>query len=592
MTQDPWPNLASLFFEQVAQHADRPFLWSKHDGAYRPQTWAQIAGEVKAASRGLRDLGVEPGDRVMLVAENRPNWVVADLAIIAAGAITVPAYTTNTEALHEHILTDSGAKTAIVSTAALAKPLLHAAQKAGAAHIVAMEEVDAPAGLEVVTWHALKDRGAAMPDDVESVAAAIERTQHACFIYTSGTGGLPKGVMLSHHAILSNIRSIRIAFEPILSGVETFLSFLPLSHSYEHTCGLYFPISIGAEVYYAEGVDTLVSDMPEVRPTIMTCVPRLYEVMRQRILAGVKRQPPKKQQLFQRTLDLGLKKLDPDARLSFYDRLMDRILDKLVRDKARDRFGGRLKAMVSGGAPLNPDVGTFFTALGIRLLQGYGQTESAPVVSCNPPGEVKMHTVGIPLPEVEVKIADDGEILVRGGLVMDGYWNDPETTAEALRDGWLHTGDIGRFDDEGYLMITDRKKDIIVNSGGDNVAPQRVEGILTLQPEIAQAMAVGDKRAHLVALLVPDDTFIHDFAKSNGIKADLATLAQDKDFHGALRAAVDRANRQLAQIEKVKRFIIADEPFSVANNQMTPTMKVRRHVVTEVYGERLDALYA
>ena len=501
-----------------------------------PQTWAQIADEVKAVSRGLRDLGVQPGDRVMLVAENRPNWVVADLAIIAAGAITVPAYTTNTEALHEHILTDSGAKTAIVSTATLAKPLLPAAQKAGATHIVAMEDVDTPSGLETTTWQALKDRGNAMPDDVEAVAAAIERSQHACFIYTSGTGGLPKGVMLSHHAILSNIRSIRIAFAPILSGIETFLSFLPLSHSYEHTCGLYFPISIGSEIYYAEGADTLVSNMPEVRPTIMTCVPRLYEVMRQRILAGAKREGGKKQQLFNRTLDLGLKKLEPGARLSLYERLMDWMLDKLVRNKVRQRFGGRLKALVSGGAPLNPDVGHFFTALGIRLLQGYGQTESAPVVSCNPAGRVKMATVGPPLPEVEVKIAADGEILVKGGLVMDGYWNDPETTAEALRDGWLHTGDIGRFDDEGYLLITDRKKDIIVNSGGDNLAPQRVEGVLALQPEIAQAMVIGDKRPYLVGLLVPDDSFIHDYAKKTGVKPDLAVLAQDKDFNAAVRA--------------------------------------------------------
>jgi long-chain acyl-CoA synthetase len=591
MTQDPWPNLAVMFFEQAAHHADRPFLWSKHDDLYRPQTWGELAREVKLVSSGLRALGVGPGDRVMLISENRPNWVVADLAIVAAGAVNVPAYTTNTEALNEHILSDSGAKIAIVSTAALAKHLLPAALRAGATHVVAMEPVEAPAGLEVVSWQALKDLGAERPDDVEQVAAAIGRAQHACFIYTSGTGGLPKGVMLSHHAILSNIRSIRLGFQPILAGVETFLSFLPLSHSYEHTCGLYFPISIGAEIYYAEGADTLVANMPEARPTIITCVPRLYEVMRQRILAGVKRDKPKKQQLFHRTLELGLKKLEPDARLSFYERTMDWVLEKLVRDKVRQRFGGRLKALVSGGAPLNPDVGEFFTALGVTLLQGYGQTESAPVVSCNPPGRVKMATVGLPLPEVRVKIAADGEILVKGGLVMDGYWNNPETTAEALRDGWLHTGDIGCFDEDGYLLITDRKKDIIVNSGGDNVAPQRVEGVLTLEPEIAQAMVIGDQRPYLVGLLVPDAAFIHDFAKQHGVKPDLAVLAQDKDFNAALRAAVERSNQQLSQTEKVKRFMIATESFSVANGQMTPTLKVRRHVVKQAYGERLDALY-
>ncbi|MEM7122468.1 MAG: AMP-dependent synthetase/ligase [Pseudomonadota bacterium] len=591
MAQDPWPNLASLFFEQAAKLGDRPFMWSKHDGQYRPQTWTEVADEVKAVSRGLRALGVKPGHRVMLVSENRPNWVVADLAIMAAGAITVPAYTTNTEALHEHIITDSGAKVAIVSTAALAARLLPAAKTTGAAHVVAMEPVEPHDGIDVMTWEALKERGEAEPDDVEEVAATVERGHPACFIYTSGTGGLPKGVILSHHALLSNIRSIRIAFEPILSGTEIFLSFLPLSHSYEHTCGFLFPISIGAEIYYAEGADTLTNNMVEVSPTIMTCVPRLYEVMRQRILAGVARQGGSKEKLFNKTLTLGLKKVDPEQSLGLGEKLTDMLMERLVREKVRQRFGGRLKAMVSGGAPLNPDVGKFFNALGVTLLQGYGQTESAPVVSCNPPGGVKMHTVGTALPEVEVKIADDGEILVRGGLVMDGYWNNPETTAETIQDGWLHTGDIGVIDADGYLQITDRKKDIIVNSGGDNLAPQRVEGILTLEPEIAQAMVVGDKRPHLVALLVPDEAFIKDYAKAEGAKRDLAALADDKGLHAALRDAVDRANQKLSQIEKVKRYMVAAEPFTVENNQMTPTLKVRRHVVKDIYGDRLEALY-
>ena len=591
MTQDPWPNLVTMFFEQAAKHAAQPFMWSKHDDQYRPQTWSAVADEVKAVSRGLRALGVKPGDRVMLVSENRPNWVVADLAIMAAGAITVPAYTTNTEALHEHIITDSGARVAIVSTAPLADRLLPAAKRTGAAHVVTMEPVAAQDGVDVMTWDALKEKGEAQPDDVEEVAATVERGHPACFIYTSGTGGLPKGVILSHHALLSNIRSIRIAFEPILSGTEIFLSFLPLSHSYEHTCGFLFPISIGAEIYYAEGADTLTNNMVEVRPTIMTCVPRLYEVMRQRILAGVARQGGSKEKLFNKTLALGLKKVDPEQGLGLGEKLTDMLMERLVREKVRQRFGGRLKAMVSGGAPLNPDVGKFFNALGVTLLQGYGQTESAPVVSCNPPGGVKMHTVGTPLPEVEVKIADDGEILVKGGLVMDGYWNNPETTAETIQDGWLHTGDIGVIDKDGYLQITDRKKDIIVNSGGDNLAPQRVEGILTLEPEIAQAMVVGDKRPHLVALLVPDEAFIKDYAKRAGAARDLTVLADDKGFHGALRDAVDRANQKLSQIEKVKRYMVAAEPFTVENNQMTPTLKVRRHVVKDIYGDRLEALY-
>ncbi|MBT6204407.1 MAG: long-chain fatty acid--CoA ligase, partial [Rhodospirillaceae bacterium] len=546
--------------------------------------------EVRALSAGLRETGVESGDRVVLVAENGTNWVIADLAIIAAGAITVPAYTTNTEALHEHVLNDSGARLAIVSTAALAKRLLPACTKAGTPTVIAIDEVPASNGVEVVAWSDILVRGAESAGGVEARAAEVGRKDTACFIYTSGTGGMPKGVILSHHAVLSNIESIYLAYKPLLSGIDTFLSFLPLSHSYEHTAGLYFPISIGAEIYYAEGADTLINNMPEARPTIMTCVPRLYEVMRQRILAGVNRQGGKKKQFFERAVTLGTKRINGE-RLSLIERVQDRVLDKLVRSKVRERFGGRLNALVSGGAPLNPDVGLFFSSLGLTLLQGYGQTESAPVVSCNLPDRIKMDTVGHPLPGVEVRIADDGEILVRGGLLMDGYWNNPETTAETIKDGWLHTGDIGEFDSNGYLKITDRKKDLIVNSGGDNIAPQRVEGILNLEPEIAQAVVVGDRRPYLAALIVPDDAYLVEFAKRHNLSPRLINVTDEPALLSEIRAAVDRANQTLSAIEKVKRVMIASEAFTVDNGQMTPTMKVRRHAVKEVYGTALDSLY-
>jgi long-chain acyl-CoA synthetase len=591
MTYDDWPNLASMFFYAAGKHPDRPFLWSKRDGAYQPQSWAAVARQVRELSAGLTALGLEKGDRVMLVSENRPDWVVADLAVMAAGGISVPAYTTNTVALHEHILTDSGAKLAIVSNPALAERLLPACATRGVKTVVSIEEVPAAEGVRVVGWDDAMTLGRDGAGGVDARASDVTRRDTACFIYTSGTGGLPKGVVLSHHAILSNIKSIYLGFKPLLSGVETFLSFLPLSHSYEHTCGLYFPISIGAEVYYAEGADTLITNMPEARPTIMTCVPRLYEVMRQRILAGVNREPEKKRKFFEKAVELGTKRLH-NERLSLLERLQDRVLDKLVRDKVRGRFGGRLKALVSGGAPLNPDVGTFFSALGLTLLQGYGQTESAPVVSCNLPDHIKMAAVGRPLPEVEVRLAEDGEILVRGGLLMDGYWNDPEATAEAIKDGWLHTGDIGVFDEDGHLAITDRKKDLIVNSGGDNIAPQRVEGILNLEPEIAQSMVVGDKKPYLAALIVPDESYLVEFAKRHNLSSPrLLHLADEPELLRKIRAAVDRANVQLSAIEKVKRVLIASEAFTVDNGQMTPTMKVRRHAVKEVYGAALDGLF-
>ncbi|MBT7647442.1 MAG: long-chain fatty acid--CoA ligase, partial [Rhodospirillaceae bacterium] len=456
--------------------------------------------------------------------------------------------------------------------------------------VIAIDEVPASNGVEVVAWSDILVRGAESAGGVEARAAEVGRKDTACFIYTSGTGGMPKGVILSHHAVLSNIESIYLAYKPLLSGIDTFLSFLPLSHSYEHTAGLYFPISIGAEIYYAEGADTLINNMPEARPTIMTCVPRLYEVMRQRILAGVNRQGGKKKQFFERAVTLGTKRINGE-RLSLIERVQDRVLDKLVRSKVRERFGGRLNALVSGGAPLNPDVGLFFSSLGLTLLQGYGQTESAPVVSCNLPDRIKMDTVGHPLPGVEVRIADDGEILVRGGLLMDGYWNNPETTAETIKDGWLHTGDIGEFDSNGYLKITDRKKDLIVNSGGDNIAPQRVEGILNLEPEIAQAVVVGDRRPYLAALIVPDDAYLVEFAKRHNLSPRLINVTDEPALLSEIRAAVDRANQTLSAIEKVKRVMIASEAFTVDNGQMTPTMKVRRHAVKEVYGTALDSLY-
>src|SRR5205823_5568235 len=326
------------------------------------------------------------------------------------------------------------------------------------------------------------DTGAAQPDPVAQRVDALAPDDIACIIYTSGTGGAPKGVMLSHRNILANCRGAYRLLEMLGFGEEVFLSFLPLSHSYEHTAGMFFPISIGAEIYFAEGADTLAANLLEARPTIMTAVPRLYETMHQRIRLGIQRERGLKRRLFERAVAIGRKRLD-DTPLSFGDRMLDPVLDRLVRDKVRARFGGRLKAIISGGAPLNPEIGGFFVALGVELLQGYGQSEAAPVICCNPPGRIKIDTVGPPVDGVEVRIAEDGEILVAGDNVMKGYWGAPEETARTLVDGWLHTGDVGHLDADGYLTITDRKRDFIKNSGGDMISPARVEGALTLAPE-------------------------------------------------------------------------------------------------------------
>jgi long-chain acyl-CoA synthetase len=331
--------------------------------------------------------------------------------------------------------------------------------------------------------------------------------------------------------------------------------------------------------------------MAEARPTIMTAVPRLYELMHARITKGVKVTGGLKQKLFMKAVELGTKKYENPKSLTLHEKIIDTIVDKLVRDKVRANFGGRLKVLASGGAPLNRDIGIFFTALGLKLLQGYGQTESAPVISLNPLNKVKMETVGPPIPDTEVKIADDGEILVRGDLLMKGYWDNQDATNEAIKDGWLYTGDIGHMDNEKYIQITDRKKDIIVNSGGDNISPQRIEGFLTLEPEIAQAMVYGDKKPHIVAIIVPDQEFAEEWANSTGNSIKLADIIIHDDFRRVINEALDRANKHLSVIEKVRRLTMTTEEFTVDNEMMTPTLKVRRHVIKETYMDQLESLY-
>ncbi|MFN0042724.1 MAG: AMP-dependent synthetase/ligase [Alphaproteobacteria bacterium] len=590
---DRCPNLVRMFLDSAAKAGEKPFLWAKRDGAWQAISFAEAAAQMNTLSRALRALGVTPGDRVCLVAENRPEWAIADIAIMAAGGVAVPAYVTNTTADHLHILTNSGAKIAIVSRASYLQRLMPAAMRAPAlSHIIAIESPSAApqGGPAVLSWEGAMALGRHAPDGGAEWAAAIGRTDPACIIYTSGTGGVPKGVVLSHGAIIANCKgAYHLLLELGLSD-EVFLCFLPLSHSYEHTAGLHFPISIGAQIYYAESVEQLGANMVEVRPTIMTAVPRLYESMHARIARDVQRAGGIKEKLFRQAIRLGRKRYDKGA-LGPLDAMIDKIADILVRTKVRARFGGRLKALVSGGAPLNVEIGLFFHALGLRLLQGYGQTESAPVVSCNPPRKVKMHTVGPPVRDVEVRIAEDGEILVRGELVMLGYWGDKTATDATIRDGWLHTGDIGRIDSDGYIEITDRKKDIIVNSGGDNLSPARVEGFLTLQPEFAQAMVYGDKRPHLVGIVVPNREFAEHWAGARGKSKELAALVKDQEFQAALHAAIERVNADLSAIERVRRVHVATEPFSVDNAMLTPTLKIRRHKIKEVYGATLDRLY-
>ena len=586
---ETFPNLVAMFFTRAAERGDTPFLWRKSGGTWHPLSWNEVARRVAALSTALKSLGLKPGDPVMLVSENRPEFCIADLAIMAAGCITVPTYTTNTTRDHQHILTDSGARAVIVSTAKLAQALMPAVVRSQASFVIGMEPLRGAQGQ--ATCHLWDDLIAAHPTDVAACAAAqtATRQDQACIIYTSGTGGAPRGVMQHHGAILLNAEGAgTIVAEDFGWGEETFLSFLPLSHAYEHSGGQFLPMLLGGQIYYAEGLEKLASNIEETRPTIMVVVPRLFEVLRARIIKSIEKQGKFPTWLMAQALRIGAK--EQQGKASVLDLPLKALLARTLLPKIRARFGGRLKALVSGGAPLNPDVGLFFDAMGLTLLQGYGQTEAGPVVSCNRPSAgIAMDTVGPPLKGVEVKIADDGEILVRGELVMHGYWRNPAETEKVLKNGWLHTGDIGEFDAKGRIRITDRKKDLIVNDKGDNVSPQKIEGMLTLQNEIGQAMVHGDRRPYLVGLIVPDAEWTREWAQANGVVP--ADAHANPAYMAALRAAVDRVNADLSVIERVRRFILADEPFTIDNEEMTPSMKIRRHVIRKRYADRMDALY-
>jgi len=428
-------------------------------------------------------------------------------------------------------------------------------------------------------------------DEAAARAATIGRDDLACIIYTSGTGGAPRGVRQHHGAILRNVDgAAHIVAEDYGWGDEVFLSFLPLSHAYEHSAGQFLPIGMGGTIHYAESLEKLAANIEDVRPTLMVVVPRLFEVLRTRIMKQIEKQGRLPATLMHQALAIAARRASGKMRLS--DRLLDMVIERTLRPKIRKRFGGRMKALVSGGAPLNPEVGVFFEAMGLTLLQGYGQTEAGPVISVNRPrAGIAMDTVGPPMREVTVKIAEDGEILVQGELVMHGYWRNEVETLRTIRDGWLHTGDIGHFDAAGRIVITDRKKDMIVNDKGDNISPQKIEGMLTLQPEIAQAMISGDKRPYVVGLIVPDAEWALDWAREAGEHFDMAALQDLPAFRAEIRAAIDRVNAEVSVVEKVRQFALADEPFAIDNEELTPSMKIRRHKIRERYGARIDALY-
>jgi len=576
-------SLPGLFFRISSQMKSRKFIWNRHNSGWIGISYSEVAKEVKNIASGLLARGVNPGDRVIINSENRLEWVIADLAIMSIGAVTVPAYTSNTTDDHLHLLNDSEAVAIICSTRKLATAAEAAAEKAPSCRLLILIEnsktIHQPAGLAIISWENLSADGRCYPADIDAMVSTLDTESLACIIYTSGSDDHPKGVMLSHRSILSNITAARERFPMVREGREVFLSLLPLSHAYEHTIGLYFAILVAAEIYHLPTPEHIAQALLETRPTMMTAVPRLCELLHDRIRSGAKGRGRLAEKLLTLTLRLGRKKEQRDQ-LSLGEKLLDRILTVLVRRAVARQLGGRLRIIVSGGAALSPAVGRFFLALGIRLVQGYGQTEASPVISSNGTDDIRIQSVGRPLHGVEVSLSKSGELLVRGPLVMKGYWRQPQETSRVLKDGWLHTGDIAEIDDDGFITITGRKKDIIVNSGGENVSPGRVESRLLAQPNIEQAMVFGDRRPWLVAVIVPSQLCLERAAN----KPDKITRYIQSD--------IDTANSRLAASERVRRFLIDREGFSVSNKRLTPTLKPKRHIIWRDFEDKLNRLYS
>ena len=562
-------NLIDLFNYQLGkQNNQNIFLeWLNPKNKIK-FTWEETSSCVYKLAKIIKD-NISDGDRCLLVSENRPEWLISDIAIMIANGITVPAYTTYTEKDYKYLIEDCEPSIIIVSNNEMHKKLKNIIkEKKFIKKVITFEEVE-KSGYEnkYLDFNLIKKNILEESDKIKNLN--LKRNSPACIIYTSGTGGNPKGVILSHGGILNNIEGAYEILKPLVGKKTVFLTWLPLSHSYEHTVQ-FVQIAVGAKVFYAEKIEKLLENIAEAKPTIMTAVPRFYQNLYNKINISMKKSKGFKAKLIKSTINLGKKKL-LKQKMSFYESIVNIILNILVRKKIRKQFGGNLKAFVSGGGALDKEIGEFLNAIGLPTLQGYGLTETSPVVSCNPINNIRVETVGPPFKGNKVKIAEDGEILVKGENVMLGYWNQKEETRKVLKNGWLYTGDIGKIEPDGYLKITDRKKDIIINSGGDNISPAKIENQLSNSVEIEQAMVYGDKKNYLVAVIVASKEF--------------------KDKKEKISEIVKKINENLTLVEKIKKFQLINENFSIENGLLTPTMKVKRNKVIEKYKSTLEKLY-
>jgi long-chain acyl-CoA synthetase len=554
---------------------------------------------VRDLSLGLGGLGMSAGDRVAIVSESRPEWIVSDLAVLAAGAVTVPVYPTLSPAQARYILQDSGARIAIVSTRVQLEKIQEIRHLLPALEAVVVMDPQLGSGASVIALEEIARRGHARMTgewgagrEFRDAARRVTPQQLATIIYTSGTTGEPKGVMLTHANLVANLYSGAHALE--VGEGDTALSFLPLSHAFERMVSFVYLLT-GVTVIFAESFDTVGRDIGLVRPTVITGVPRVYEKLQARIMEKGQSGSAAKARLFRWAIGVGLSRARAVLRgrkPSALTALQVPLADKLVFSKVRDGVGGRLRFVVSGSAPLAPAVTEFFQGLGLPVIEGYGLTETAPILTVNPPVALRVGTVGRPVAGVELRIAADGEILARGPNVMPGYYNKPDATAEVLKDGWFHTGDIGTIDAEGYLTITDRKKDLLVTSGGKKIAPQPIETILKRSPLVSEAVVLGDRQKYAAALIVPDFAALERRLKDLGRPpADRAELVKREDVVALFQEIVDGLNRELSPFEQIKRIAILPREFSIDSGELTPTLKVKRKVVEEQWAEEIGRLY-
>jgi long-chain acyl-CoA synthetase len=585
--------LSQLFLNTVKTYIKPDLLAAKKDGHYVPISTEEYARRVRHLSLGLTDLGLGAGDKLILLSENRPEWTITDMAVLCAGAVTVPIYTSLMPEQIKYMINDSDARIVVCSNRDLWLKVEAVRSELPNVHHFVLIDEEGPSG--VVSLSEIAARGktieAADPGRFEKRALAVKPDDVASIIYTSGTTGVPKGVMLTHANFVSNSKALDAVTD--FSVKDTILSFLPLSHVLERMTTFSW-IYKGASIYYAESIETVAENMLEARPTIMISVPRLFDKIYAKVMDNVLEGSALKRKIFFWAIAVGKKYGARKIRhqsIPWGLGLRRRIAAKLVYGKILEKTGGRAHFFVSGGAPLSADVAEFFYAIGLTILEGYGLTETSPVLCCNTFDKMKFGAVGPPVPGVEIKIAPDGEILAKGPNVMKGYYKKEHETREAFVDGWFKTGDIGHIDQEGFLVVTDRKKDILVTAGGKNVAPQPIENLLKTNPYVGTAVVVGGGRKFISALIVPNFDKLEAYAKAQGIPfASRKELVEREEIRSFMLAEVNRATPNLASYERIKKIVLLEQDFD-ADTQLTPSLKVKRHIVEKVFKPLIDLLY-